>query len=139
MCRKGTGSTTSELSNQITALEKQYNDLNTKVNDPKTPSGIGSQFVGVTDLKFAGKIVGPKTGVVGVGGAAEACISKVWSRRAHVRPTRCISRSPLQTRRLRRPRRLAKAWVYMIGWNKNGSSGHWHSSDRGSGMTTRVW
>ena len=30
---KGTGSTTTELSTQITALEKKYTDLNTKVND----------------------------------------------------------------------------------------------------------
>jgi hypothetical protein len=115
---KGTGSTTTELSNQITALEKQYNDLNTKVNDLKTPSGIGSQFVGVTDLKFAGKIVGPKTGVVGVGGAAEACISK-FGLGAHM----CTPYEMYQSVAAANPAftstsTVGKAWVYMIGWNK---------------------
>ena len=67
---KGTGTTTKEISDQITALEAKYTNLNSKVNDIQTPSGIGSQFVGQTDLKFSGKIVGPTNQVAGVGGAA---------------------------------------------------------------------
>ncbi len=117
---KGTGGTTTELSNQITALEKQYTDLNNKVNDIKTPSGIGSQFVGLTDLKFAGKIVGPKSGAVGVGGAADACIAK-FGLGAHM----CTPYEMYQSVAAGNPLMTAtatttvpKAWIYMIGWNR---------------------
>jgi len=116
---KGTGSTTTELGNQITALEAKYTNLNNKVNDLKTPSGVGSQFVGLTDVKFSGKIVGPTNQVVGVGGATDACKVKFGAGAHMCTPMELYLSAATGNPAFTKDTTMAQAWVYMIGWNRN--------------------
>lgn len=116
---KGTGSTTTELSTQITALEKKYTDLNTKVNDLKAPSSTGSLFVGLTDVKYAGKIIGPTTQAVGINGAVEACVGK-FGKGAHMcTPFELYGSAAARHPAFTKDTTMPQAWVYMIGWNRN--------------------
>ncbi|MBL9040752.1 MAG: hypothetical protein JNM83_04070 [Myxococcales bacterium] len=115
---KGTGNTTKEISDQITSLEAKYTNLNNKVNDIQTPSGIGSQFVGQTDLKFSGKIVGPTNQVAGVGGAADACIAK-FGKGAHMcTPFELFLSASAKHPAFTSTTTMPQGWVYMIGWNR---------------------
>jgi len=116
---KGTGTTTTELGTQLTALENKYTDLNTKVTDLKTPSGVGSTFVGLTDVKFAGKIVGPTNQAVGINGAVDACVAKFGKGGHMCTPFELYISAATKNPAFTKDTTMPQAWVYMIGWNRN--------------------
>ena len=88
------------------------------MNDLKAPSSTGSLFVGLTDVKYAGKIIGPTTQAVGINGAVEACVGK-FGKGAHMYPFELYGSAAAVLPAFTKDTTMPQAWVYMIGWNRN--------------------